>query len=76
MKVLDLRKELKHLYHPSAKDPALIDVPPMTFACVDGRGDPNGPDFAAATARAVRFLVHDQVPGQEGARRRLPGHGA
>ncbi len=63
MKKLDLRKELKHLYNPSAREPALVDVPPMTFACIDGRGDPNGPDFAAATGAlyafsyTIKFLV-------------------
>jgi len=63
MKKLDLRKELKHLYNPSAREPALIDVPPMTFACVDGRGDPNGPEFQAATGAlyafsyTIKFLV-------------------
>jgi len=63
MKKLDLRKQLKHLYVPSPKQPVLVDVPPMTFACVDGRGDPNGPDFAAATralyafSYTIKFLV-------------------
>jgi hypothetical protein len=60
---LDLRKQLKHLYNPSASEPALIDVPPMTFACIEGRGDPNGPEFAAATGAlyafsyTIKFLV-------------------
>jgi len=66
MKTLDLRKELKHLYNPSAKEPALISVPAMTFACLDGRGDPNGPDFAAATGAlysfsyTIKFLVRKE----------------
>jgi hypothetical protein len=60
---LDLRKELKHLYNPSAKEPVVIDVPGMTFACIDGRGDPNAADFAAATGAlyafsyTIKFLV-------------------
>jgi hypothetical protein len=63
MKKLDLRKDLGYLYKPSAREPVLIDVPPMTFACIDGRGDPNGPDFAAATGAlyafsyTIKFLV-------------------
>ena len=63
MKKLDLRKQLAHLYNPSAREPALVDVPAMTFACIDGRGDPNGPDFAAATGAlyafsyTIKFLV-------------------
>lgn len=41
MTKIDLRKELKHLYHPSAKAPVLVEVPPMNFLMVDGKGDPN-----------------------------------
>lgn len=38
---LDLKKDLKHLYNPSAKQPAIVDVPAMNFLMVDGAGDPN-----------------------------------
>jgi hypothetical protein len=38
---LDLKKELKHLYQPTAEDFTLIDVPPMHFLMIDGAGDPN-----------------------------------
>lgn len=48
MKKLDLRKELAHLYAPSAKAVTRVDVPPMSFLMVDGQGDPNGPAFAEA----------------------------
>jgi hypothetical protein len=34
---LDLKKQLKHLYQPSAKAPVLVDVPEMQFAMVDGQ---------------------------------------
>jgi hypothetical protein len=33
---LDLKKELKHLYLPSAKEVVLEDVPPMTYLMMDG----------------------------------------
>ena len=55
MKTLDLRKKLKHLYTPSAREAMLIDVPPMTFACVDGRGDPNSADFQTALGALYSF---------------------
>ncbi len=50
---LDLKKQLKHLYMPSAKAPALVDVPELQFAMVDGQieaGSAPGesPGFAAA----------------------------
>ena len=38
---LDLKKDLKQLYNPSAKGCAIVDVPPMNFLMIDGRGDPN-----------------------------------
>ncbi len=48
MKV-DLKKTLKDLYSPSAKEPQTVTVPEMSFLMVDGHGDPNtSPDYAAA----------------------------
>jgi hypothetical protein len=38
---IDFKKELKHLYHASARDLSIIDVPSMNFLMVDGQGDPN-----------------------------------
>ena len=40
-KALDFKKELKHLYRPSAKDFVVVDVPEMQFLMIDGHGDPN-----------------------------------
>jgi hypothetical protein len=41
MNKVDFKKELKHLYQPSTKAFAVVDVPPMQFLMVDGHGDPN-----------------------------------
>jgi len=41
MSKIDFKKELKHLYKPSAKEFTVVDVPPMQFLMVDGHGDPN-----------------------------------
>lgn len=41
MEKIDFKKTLKALYAPSAKDFALVEVPPMHFVMVDGQGDPN-----------------------------------
>ena len=38
---LDLRKQFKHLYLPSAKAVAVVDVPEMKFVMVDGRIEPD-----------------------------------
>jgi hypothetical protein len=64
MEKIDLKKELKALYLPSAKEVALVEVPRMSYLMVDGEGDPNAsPAFAAAVeslfpvAYAVKFAV-------------------
>lgn len=36
MKSLDLKKELKYLYAPSAKKPEILKVPKLQFAMIDG----------------------------------------
>jgi hypothetical protein len=41
MSKIDFKKELKHLYQPSAKTFEVVDVPPMNFLMIDGHGDPN-----------------------------------
>jgi hypothetical protein len=49
VKKIDLRKELKHLYSPSAKAVAEVKVPRFTYLMIDGQGDPNtSADYAAA----------------------------
>jgi hypothetical protein len=41
MKKIDHKKELVHLYNPSKKEIAIVDVPKMNFVMIDGTGDPN-----------------------------------
>jgi len=41
MTKLDLKRELAHLYNPSAKEVSVVDVPPLNFIMLDGAGDPN-----------------------------------
>lgn len=50
---LDLKKELKPFYAPSARQAAIVDVPAINFIMVDGAGDPN---TAQAYADAVGAL--------------------
>lgn len=38
---IDFKKELKHLYNPPKKEPILLEIPPMNFLMIDGKGDPN-----------------------------------
>ncbi|RMF29018.1 MAG: hypothetical protein D6759_14725 [Chloroflexi bacterium] len=60
----DFKKVLKHLYRASAKRIAVVEVPPLNFLMVDGRGDPNtSPEYAQAlealyaVAYALKFSV-------------------
>jgi hypothetical protein len=60
----DLKRELRHLYHPSAKEVAQVDVPAFRFLMVDGEGDPNtSPAYAQAVealfsvSYTARFMV-------------------
>lgn len=41
MKTIDFKKELKHLYKPSAKEVIQVDIPNMNYLMADGEGDPN-----------------------------------
>lgn len=38
---VDFKKELKHLYKPSAKKVESLVIPKMNFLMIDGQGDPN-----------------------------------
>lgn len=38
---IDFKKKLKHLYQPSAKEVARVEVPAMNYLMIDGEGDPN-----------------------------------
>jgi hypothetical protein len=50
---VDLKKELKHLYRASAKEPAEVVVPPLNYLMIDGQGDPN---TSAEYTQAVEAL--------------------
>jgi hypothetical protein len=41
MMKIDFKKEFKHLYQPTNKAFQVLEVPPMQFLMLDGRGDPN-----------------------------------
>ena len=57
MDKLDLRKQLKHLYQPSAKKVEVVDVPPLLFAMIDGAIEPGSePGMSPAFAEALQAL--------------------
>ena len=68
MKTLDLKKDLKYLYAPSAKKVEIVNVPRLQFAMIDGaieKGSEPGksPSFAEATqalysiSYTVKFML-------------------
>lgn len=64
MAKLDLRRELKQLYQPSAKTVAEVKVPAFTFLMIDGKGDPNtsvaykeAVEALFAVSYAAKFMV-------------------
>jgi hypothetical protein len=64
---IDFKKDLKHLYQPSAKKLEIVDVPAMKFLMVDGHGNPNdNPDYQAvvealyAMAYSLKFALKPQ----------------
>ncbi len=69
MQKIDYRKELKHLYNPSAKKVEIVDVPKMNFLMIDGIGDPNtSQDFKDAVeslfglSYTIKFMVKKDDP--------------
>ena len=55
----DYKKEYREFYLPPKK-PQLITIPPMNFAVVQGRGDPNEPngEYKAAPEKCKTVLRH------------------
>jgi len=64
MTKIDFKKELKHLYNPSAKKIAIVDVQKMNFLMIDGAGDPNtakeykdAVEALFAVSYALKFMI-------------------
>ncbi|HEY4688794.1 MAG TPA: GyrI-like domain-containing protein [Anaerolineae bacterium] len=54
---LDLRKQYKHLYQPSAKQATIVDVPEFNFVMIDGVIEPGEtPDTSTAFQHAFQAL--------------------
>jgi hypothetical protein len=53
MEKLDLKRELKHLYSPSAKHVTAVTVPAMNFLMLDVQGDPNTSQSYADALKAL-----------------------
>ena len=69
MAKVDFKKQLKHLYQPSAKEVSVVDVPDMNFLMVDGQGDPGtSPEYQEALealytmAYQLKFTIKGRDP--------------
>ena len=63
MEVIDLKKDLKHLYNSTKKAPAILEVPKMKYLMFDGKGHPNEPDFqiAAEAIYTISYLLKFEI---------------
>ncbi|HEX2998080.1 MAG TPA: GyrI-like domain-containing protein [Anaerolineales bacterium] len=60
MKILDLRKQYKHFYQPSAKKVEIVQVPPLQFAMIDGaieKGSEPGKSTSFAEATQALYGI-------------------
>jgi len=64
---LDLRKDLKYLYQPSGKTPAIVEVPTMRFLTIEGVGGVGREAFQ----EAIGALFSLGYPVKFGAKKRL-----
>ncbi|MEO1646491.1 MAG: GyrI-like domain-containing protein [Chloroflexota bacterium] len=55
---LDMKKTLKHLYKPSAKDISVVDVPSMSYLMIDGTGNPNTAERYQEAVSALYGLAY------------------
>ena len=65
---VDLKKKLKRLYGPSAREVSVVDVPRMNFLMIEGQGDPNtSEEYADALEAlyAVSFAIKFRVKRSE-----------
>jgi len=53
MSKLDLKLNFRHLYSPSAKQPQIVTIQPLSYLMVDGQGDPN---TSAEYVQAIEIL--------------------
>ena len=76
MKTLDLKKELKYLYMPSAKKTEILKVPKLQFVMIDGaiekgKEPGNSPGFQEATMALYSMMMLAMMNGKRKTRKRI-----
>lgn len=64
MEKVDFKKQLKHIYNPTAKEVSIVDVPAMNFLMINGHGNPNTSklyksaiEALFAVSYALKFMI-------------------
>jgi hypothetical protein len=55
---IDYKKELKHLYQPSAKVVEVVETPQINFLMIDGEGDPHTSQAFQDAVEALYSLAY------------------
>lgn len=55
---IDLKRELKHLYNPSAKKVSVVEVPKMNFLMLNGKGNPEGSQAFQDAIQAIYSVAY------------------
>ena len=58
MKKVDLKKDLKYLYQPSAAEVELVRVPKFNYLMIDGEGDPNNSQSFQEAIQALYAMAY------------------
>lgn len=67
MSKTDFKKEMKHLFAPSAKAFEIVDVPQLKYLMIDGKGDPNDREYSEAVealyavAYKIKFMSKKEL---------------
>ncbi len=68
MEKIDFKKEMRHLYMPSAKEVVQVEVSKTNYLMVDGTGDPNtskayrsGVEALFSLSYTIKFMVKKGV---------------
>jgi hypothetical protein len=69
----DYKKEYKEYYQPPAK-PTLVDVPPMNYIAVRGKGDPNEEDGEYKQAISLLYSIAFTIKMSKKGSRQIEGY--
>ena len=72
MDKIDFKKKYKDIYSPSSKQPAIVKVPPMNFAVLEGIGNPNTSELFSKSIEALFALAYTISMSYKGEELKIP----